>query len=172
MLKAICVYLILLALISGIILAIYYNKDKKKAIAVCVCTLLFIFLLSIPLTIDMKNTREEKIKEMIDARGGEIISIHKMQGNDTPFQDEVEQYNAVYEILYKKDDELFTAWFRTLDGLITNAEENLTGKGRFYREAWIFSENYLNTGSGEAIESSERTEVEPEQLAEDSKIIQ
>jgi hypothetical protein len=76
---------------------------------------------------------------MIDSRNGVIISVNKIEDKQTPFSIEVEAYNSVYEIQYRIGNDFYTAWYRSVD-VVTNMEESITGRAKFYKEKWIFNE--------------------------------
>ena len=142
--EAICTFMLFFTIMLGIGLGINFHKNKKVFIGVIISSITIIIVLILLLFFDQKATLQGTIKDMIHIRNGIVISIAKVEGSRTPFGNEVEQYNSVYEIQYRIENKFYTAWYRSVDILVTNVEEDLTSRGRssarFYKEAWIFNE--------------------------------
>jgi hypothetical protein len=139
-LEAICLFILLFSLLSGIALSINFRNNKKIVVRICTITIAICFLTSILIIFNKEETRKQTIQDMIHSRNGVILSANKIEGNyQTPFGIEIEAYNSVYEIQYRIGNKFYTAWYRSVD-LVTNMEDSLTGKGKFYKEKWIFVE--------------------------------
>ncbi|MFC4306470.1 hypothetical protein [Cohnella boryungensis] len=138
--QSICLFLFMFILLLGIGLALNFNKNRKAFFIICSSTVLISFILALVVTLNIKVTKKDIIKKTINARHGTIISIIQAdEKQQTPFGEEIKEYNTVYQIQYRIEGKYYTAWFRSVD-LATNMEESLNGKGQFYKEKWIFNE--------------------------------
>ncbi|MBO8173270.1 MAG: hypothetical protein H0Z33_15440 [Bacillaceae bacterium] len=77
---------------------------------------------------------KEEIYRVIREKGGRVIEITKNEG---PFEDKVGTANTVYEIEYKKDREVYKAWYRTTRGDIHVEIDN----EYHYKDKWIWQED-------------------------------
>lgn len=78
----------------------------------------------------------DEIERVIGSKGGEVISVKKIDSHDSPFKGSSDKNNIIYKIEYQIDGVNDIAWYRAM----TTVTDIHHVPKRGYPEGWLFFE--------------------------------
>jgi len=83
----------------------------------------------------LKGKHEDEIHKVIEADGGAVLDIEKVNGNSSPFE-KLSGANRYYKVLFKQEGRSKIVWYR--GSVVVNNIHKTPKKG--YPEKWLFDE--------------------------------
>ncbi|MFC4779101.1 hypothetical protein ACFO9Q_20100 [Paenibacillus sp. GCM10023252] len=97
---------------------------KTGGLIAVTCLIIGLIFFGIVYLVD-NNKAENEIERVVQNLGGQVVSIHKVKLEESPYLDTMEsrigkreQYsNTFYKIKYSKNNNEFIAWYRSVNGI-------------------------------------------------------
>ncbi|QHE53677.1 hypothetical protein [Pontibacillus sp. HMF3514] len=83
----------------------------------------------------LKGKHEDEIHKVIEADGGAVLDIEKVNGDSSPFE-KLSGANRYYKVVFKQEGKRKTAWYR--GSVIVNNIHKTPKDG--YPEKWLFND--------------------------------